>query len=346
MDRIECYNNLPTISIIVLNYNCYSHLRSCLESLIYLNYPKNNYEVILADNNSTDGSIEFIKTYFPWVRVLNFDKNYGYAEGNNLAAKQVSSKYVAFVNPDTYLDKNWLIEVVIAAIKYENNSVVAIGGKIKFLENSAYVQVAGSKMCVHGNGMNIGYGDIDNPIYDEVRYTLSPAGCAMLVNRTIFLKLGGFDKDYFMYVEEFDFGYRLWLAGYKSLYVPSAVAHHKMGDNFRFKVKPFMLFHEEKNKLSTIVKNFETITIFKGVFIYICFFMVKVILYLYRREFHFIIPMINGVISFSYELPRVLKKRGLIQSSRKRSDKDMYENDLIAPVNECVREFIRINSFR
>lgn len=339
-------DNFPSVSIVVLNYNGKQHLEACLNSLNGLNYPLNLYDVVLADNKSTDDSLIFVKKNYPWVKILSFDKNYGYAGGNNLAAKSVQGEYVAFLNPDTRVDENWLIELMTAVMKHRDEGVVAYGGIIKFFDDVSSIQVAGSKMCPHGGGYNIGYGRKDHNQFDSITYTLAPAGCAMLVKKDVFLQLGGFDSDYFMYIEEWDFGYRLWLAGFKNLYVPTSVVYHKMGDGFKFKVKPLLVYNEERNRLITIVKDFEWPNVLKGLIISIFYAIYRELSYLKNAEFELMKSVVKGQIDFLRELPKTLQKRKIIQCNRKLSDKDMYKLGLMTSLGEAFHEFKRTKNYR
>jgi GT2 family glycosyltransferase len=299
----------------------------------------------MPDNNSVDGSLEFVQENFPWVNILPYDQNYGFAGGNNRAAKVAKGEYVAFLNPDTQVDENWLIELV-NAMNCGDDTVIACGSKVMFFENNEIVQVAGSKMCPHGGGYVIGYGKKNNQDFNVLKYTMAPPGCAMLVKRDIFLQLGGFDPDYFMYIEESDFGYRLWLSGFKSLYVPTSVVYHKMWGDFKFKVSSMIIYNEEKNRLTTIVKNFEWTNVFKGLIISMCYAFYRGIYFLKNGKFELVKSLVKGQIDFLRELPKTLRKRKNIQRNRKLRDKDMYKLGLMASLAESYRELNRTKKYR
>ena len=105
---------LPFVSIIVLNYNGKRHLKDCFSSLMKINYPKTKHEIIMADNASSDDSIDYIRKNFPLVKIVKFNQNYGFAGGNNKAVEYVNKKckYLVFLNNDTQVDNGWLIELV------------------------------------------------------------------------------------------------------------------------------------------------------------------------------------------------------------------------------------------
>ena len=337
-------NKLPFVSIIILSYNSKNDLKTCLDSIEQLNYSFDKLEVIIADNDSTDESVEFVKKNFPWVRTIKFEKNYGYAAGNNRAASLAKGELVAFINPDTILDKNWLIKLI--EVFYQDTKIAACGGKILFPESNNTVQVAGCKMCPHGGGYNIGYGDEDSDKYNVSKYNLAPPGCAMLVKKDVFLSLGGFDEDYFMYVEEFDFGYRLWLSGFKVLYVPEAIAYHSMWSGLKLKLGPLSVYNEARNRLITILKNFDWYNVPKGFIVSFLYATYMGIKFLRAKKFNLLILLIKGHIDFLLMLQKSLGKRRDVQKKRKLHDKEMYEFGLLASLNECYMELKRINKFR
>lgn len=103
---------LPFVSIVVLNYNGKAFLDDCLNSIFNIRYHSSLYEVLVVDNASTDGSIEYIRNRFTKVKLFALENNYGFTEGNNIGAKYASGDFIAFLNNDTIVDENWLNELV------------------------------------------------------------------------------------------------------------------------------------------------------------------------------------------------------------------------------------------
>lgn len=336
--------SFPLVSIIVLNYNNLSDLPICLNSLLNLNYPTNRIEIILADNSSSDNSVEFVEASYPNIKIARFSQNYGFAKGNNLAVLHACGDFIAFVNPDTRLDKNWLKELVY--VLDSNNLVASCGGKVLFFDDEHLVQVAGTKLCPHGSGYNMGYGDTDGEKYSDVKYSLSSPGCSMLVRKDIFLKASGFDPDYFMYVEEFDLGYRLWLLGYKVLYIPTALSYHKMPQQNKFKITPQMVYFEERNRLATILKNYEFKLAVNGFLVSFCYALYRTIKYLFQGRFNLIYSIIKGWIDFKISIKRILEKRKAIQSNKVVFHKQLVKYGIVASLSECLQELSRTTKFR
>jgi GT2 family glycosyltransferase len=332
--------NLPYVSIIVLNYNSKQYLPACFESLSKINYPRERYEILMPDNASSDGSVEFISREFPRVTILPYNKNYGFAEANNRAAAEAKGEYIAFLNPDTEVDKNWLIELV-KAMKADE-AVACCGGKVLFLGDRNIIQNAGHKMSLIRLGCNVGLGETDNPKFNTPGYTLHASGCAMLVRKDVFFQVSGFDPDYFMFIEDVDFGLRLWLYGYKVVYVPTSITYHELAGSFESKTSPFGLFHVERNRLATLVKNLEWIDVFRGMIVSFFYSLVKLVEFLKGRRTDLIRAMFAGKIGFVRELPKIIEKRRVVQRNRKIDDRELYRLGLLAPLKESVKEFVRL----
>lgn len=227
---------IPLCSIIVLNWNGKKHLNDCFKSLKKIDYPK--YEVIMADNGSTDGSVKFVKKKFPWVKVLKFDKNYGFAEGNNRAIKEAKGDYIIFLNNDTKVEKEWLWGLV-------------------FTANSSNIGICGSKVIDGSLGM-IGRGSLNLLGIPDIRTKddsesecFFVSGASLLIKRKVLRKLEYcFDPSYFAYFEDVDLCWRVRLLGYKVVYAPKSVAYHKGSG-----ASKTMKFYHYRNKIWTFKKN-------------------------------------------------------------------------------------------
>jgi GT2 family glycosyltransferase/glycosyltransferase involved in cell wall biosynthesis len=215
----------PSITLIVLNYNGRQHLQECLGSLLKLDYPPDKLEVLLVDNASTDDSAAFVRAQFPSVRVMVNASNLGFAAGNNAGAAQAHGQYVIFLNNDMWVDASFARHLV-EAVRSEPEAVCA-GARILNWDGKL-IDFGGSAGHFAGYAYQVDTGKpVDAAQYDSVRPTLFACGGAMLIDRQVFLDAGGFDEDYFIYYEDFDLGWRLWLLGYKVMYAPKAVVNHR-----------------------------------------------------------------------------------------------------------------------
>lgn len=337
-DQMKISDFNPMISIIVLNYNGKQYLKDCFESLEQIEY--DNYEIILVDNASTDRSIEFTKDIFPKIKLISLDRNYGFAEGNNKGAEKANGKYIVFLNNDTRVDKNWLSELINAIKIYGEDCIYS--SKILFYDRPQILNTIGGVITPIGGGFDIGFSEMDTKEFNKVRYIGSPSGCSMLLKKSLFQQMGGFDKDYFAYFEDIDFGWRCWLFGYKTYYVPTSVVYHKFGGTAGPRNSTFRIFHGQKNRLANMVKNFSIERLIVGFGISILFDILRISVFLINGRFDSILAVLKGNYYFIKELPKTLKKRKVIQANRKLSDAEMSIMGLIAPLSVCIQEYRRI----
>lgn len=244
---------LPSVSIIVLNWNGRTHLAACLESLIKLEYPASKLQIILCDNGSTDGSVEFVKQRFGGVTLLALDRNYGFAEGNNRAAQAASGDWVGFLNNDMRVEPSW-VRNLLAPVS-ERPDLKCVASRIVNWKGSA-VDFVGGGINFQGHGFQIDHGEAAS-MFDKPRRLLFACGGAMLVRRDLFLEVGGFDADFFAFFEDVDLGWRLNLLGHDVWYTPEATAyHHHHGTARRIQPHQLQVLYE-RNALAMIYKCFD-----------------------------------------------------------------------------------------
>jgi GT2 family glycosyltransferase len=323
------------VSVIVLNYNGRHILKECFESLQNISYA--NYETILVDNASTDDSVEFVAQNFPRVKILVLDKNYDFAKGNNKGAEFAKGKYVAFLNNDTEVDKEWLTELV--SMMEGDRNVAACGSKMLFWDDRSKIDFGGVKLTFIGNGAVFSYGEEDDPEAKDVEITAAPCGGAMLIDKEIFLDIGGFDPDYIAFSEDLDLGWRLWLSGYKVYFVPKSVVYHKGGVSWQG-LSQRKIYLIEKNNVSNIIKHFEAKNTVKGILIHSAWFIVKLLMLLRNGDLALMKAMVKGVYQSLKELPQTMMKRKMIQQNRKLSDRDLLKSGLLMGTWEGLRFFL------
>jgi len=288
---------LPFVSIIVLNYNGQSFIRDCLESLKKINYDKDKYEVIAVDNASTDKSVEIIKEYEPWIKFIEAGKNLGYAGGNNVGVKAAKGKYLVILNPDTVPDKNFLKELV-DAIEH-NKDVGAFSSKVLYKNQKNKINTIGGFWSVLGVSGSVGEGKRSGD-FDGVVYTFYPTGCAMIINKQLYLDLGKFDDDYFLYCEDPDLGWRLWDNGYKVALAPKSKVYHLVSASLKGLGKKtystLWCFYNTRNGLITIAKNALTVDLFWMVPLYMLSWLALAFLFLIRGKFRSAFAIAKGLV--------------------------------------------------
>lgn len=247
-------------SVVVVAYNDKKYLQDCLSSVLDQDLPAEDYEVIYADNASTDGSAEFVAECFPRVRVLRFEKNYGFAEGNNRAAASAHGRYVVFQNADTIAHRRWLPELVKAA--QEQPGVKACHPAGLPLQFGGYHErQAPLDVGVMSDLTRWGYIDFTETRLRETAPvpTLHAAGGSVLVDSTIIDQLKYyFDPTFFIYNEDTDLGLRINNLGYTVLFVPSAAMYHERAPSRRVLLNQKSLrnaFLVTRNRFITFYKN-------------------------------------------------------------------------------------------
>lgn len=248
-------DEFPRVSVVIVNLNGKTHLNECLKSLMRLDYPKDRLEVIIVDNGSQDGSVEYIEAKFGWVKLIKNPKNEGFAKPSNDGARAASGDYVAFLNNDMKVRKDWLRELILS-LKRSN---AQCAGSVLLNWDGELLDFAGGSASFYGMGFQYDFHknikELESSLVKDKELFFACGG-AMIVDRRVFLEIGGFDEDYFAYFEDLDLGWRLNIFGYKVvLSVKSRVfhKHHITGNRF---ANDRMLVLYNRNSLYTIYKNY------------------------------------------------------------------------------------------
>jgi hypothetical protein len=239
------------VSVVVLNWNGKQYLERCLTSLSTQTYP--NYEIILVDNGSTDGSVEFVQRHFPHVRIIQNDSNVGFAAGNNIGIRASDNEYVATLNNDTQVDPRWLEELVRGM---ESDPTVGMcASKMLRWEQPWIIDSAGVSLDVLGLAWDRHSGELDDELDNEPFEVFSACAGAALYRRAMLDQVGLFDEDFFIYLEDVDLAWRAQLQGWRCLYVPMAVVYHihsgTVGEGTPFKNRLL-----GRNKIWLLCKNY------------------------------------------------------------------------------------------
>jgi len=251
-------DGLPAVSVIVLNWNGKDHLRECLRSLEALDYPGEKLELIVLDNGSTDGSVEFIGRSHPRVKLLRNEENLGFAGPNNRAAAESGGRCLAFLNNDMRVREDWLRKLVEQLDPQRDVSCVA--SKVLSWDGTS-IDFVDAGINFEGKGFQEYYQSKELYRHQEVKEVVFPNGGAFLVTREAFEAAGGFDEDYFAYYEDVDLGWRLRLQGQRVVVAPDAVAYHKHGATSSVLPAEIKQFHLERNALYSVLKNYSAGTL-------------------------------------------------------------------------------------
>ncbi len=223
----------PKVLLIIINYNGINFLGECLDSIFTQSYK--NIKVLVVDNNSKDGSVQYIKKNYTEVDILQNLFNKGYGDAINKAVrygmqKYPGLKYFGILNNDLRLDENWLEKLVSYGDKRSESGV--LGGKMLIYHWPKYINSTGSLVNYFGSGWDRDFFEIETEITRESGHTLAVSGGAMLIKKEVFLSAGFFDTRYFMYYEDIDFCFKVWkYSDYTVDYVSDALVYHKFSSS-------------------------------------------------------------------------------------------------------------------
>ncbi|MBI2374139.1 MAG: glycosyltransferase family 2 protein [Deltaproteobacteria bacterium] len=215
-------------TVVVLNWNGKDLLEECLGSLRA--QTDRDFEVMVVDNGSTDGSVEFVRTRFPEARVLALSENHGFAKGNNFGMREVSSERIALLNNDTRTDPKWLEELNRALDAHPEVGFCA--SKILNYFEPDVIDTAGDEIGV-AMGLKRGHGEKDGPQFSVARYVFGACAGAAIYRKRMLDQIGLFDESFVTNFEDVDLSFRAQLAGWRCFFVPTAIIYHKVGETKR-----------------------------------------------------------------------------------------------------------------
>jgi len=237
-----------TVTVVVINWNGRKFLKGCLSTLMKQTY--RDFDVILVDNGSTDGSVEFVKKRYSKIRVIETGSNLGVAAATNIGFRAAKGKYIASLHNDAVPDMNWLKSLV-DAIKSSPKNVACIEGSVEHF---------GGVGVLNGSLNILSYNILD--VFDDPRKKFYSGTCSMIIKHGVMDEYC--DSDYFFYQEDVKMGWMLRLMGYDIKREPaSKVMHHGTVSASNMRIKRYFQFLSERNRLLNIFTLFESNTILK-----------------------------------------------------------------------------------
>jgi GT2 family glycosyltransferase len=243
------------VTVVIVTWNGRAHLEACLGSLE--KQTDRDFETIVVDNGSTDGTVEMLARDFPWARVLATGQNLGFAEGNNRGFAEARAAWIATLNNDTQADPHWLEALRKAALAAPQD-VGMLQSRLVFKQHRDRTNSTGVLLFANGSAEDR---DFDQPFRDGDREeeVLCPTAGAALYRRSmldaIALQTGVFDRDFFMYYEDVDLGWRARLAGHRAIYVPEAIVAHEFQGSSKKRKNHFISMHLKRNRIRMLLKN-------------------------------------------------------------------------------------------
>ncbi|MDX9925531.1 MAG: glycosyltransferase family 2 protein, partial [Ignavibacteriaceae bacterium] len=289
------------ISLVILNWNGIDYLKTFLPFIIqYSNIP--GVTIVVADNGSTDDSVNYIESHFPSIQLICLDKNYGFTGGYNRALQQLNSEYYILLNSDVEVSENWIEPVI--KIMDEDTTIAAAMPKIlsysdrhKFEYAGAsggFIDKLGYPFC---RGRIIGDIEEDKGQYNDVRDIFWASGTAMFIRSELFIGYGGLDEDFFAHMEELDLCWRLKNGGYRIVVVPDSVVYHVGGGTLPNNT-PRKIYLNYRNNIMLLLKNLESIQLIPIILTRMILDGFSACVYLLKMNFSFFWSVIKAHMSF------------------------------------------------
>jgi len=241
---------MPRASIIIVNRNGGKLLRECLESLAVQTF--RDFETIVVDNGSDDGSLALIDAALPGARPLPLGENTGFARGNNEGFKVATGDLIVTLNNDARLAPQCLAELVAAADRHPDAGMLA--PKTLISTDPTRIDSAGLLIYADGIYRPRGWQELDGPAFAREEDVVFPCASVAVYRRTMLDEIGWFDEDFFLYLEDADLGMRGRLAGWGCVYVPRAVAYH-LKSSTAGKHSKVKAYHVERNRIFNLLKH-------------------------------------------------------------------------------------------
>ena len=246
-----------TTAVVILNWNGKKMLERFLPSVTL--HSTGDTEVIIADNGSTDDSLAFVREHYPQLRIIELDKNYGFAGGYNRALEQVEADYYVLLNDDVEVTPNW-IEPVIAQMEQHPQTAICQPKLLMYDQRDTFEYAGGAGGFIDKYGYPFCRGRMfttlekDHGQYDDPCPIFWASGAAMFVRSSVWKELGGLDDDFFAHMEEIDFCWRAKNAGYEVEYCPHSMVYHVGGGTLP-KSNPHKTYLNFRNNMALLYKN-------------------------------------------------------------------------------------------
>ena len=313
----------PLVSIIITNRNGKKYIVKCMESVLDTDYP--NFEIILVDNASTDGSIELVKETFAdhRIKIIRNETDRDFVGANNIGISNSSGDYLVLLSNDTQVKKDWLNEIV--SIFEKDNSVGVIQIKLLKLDDKSKIDTCGHYFTIFGFPYEIGVGQIDNGRYDHIYELFGARGAALPLRRKLLDKIGYLDEDYIIYGEDTDLSWRCWLSGFKVALAPKAIVYHKGGGTLNKSSLYRVFYHGTKNNIRTLIKNLSFGNLLWMLPLHISCRIIMVIFFILKRRISDASWVLKGILWNTKNLRQNLEERYRVQHSiRKVSDAQIF----------------------
>ncbi|MEX2574443.1 MAG: glycosyltransferase family 2 protein [Balneolaceae bacterium] len=306
-----------SVSVIVVTWNALEHLKKFLPSVTQTEYE--DFEIIIADNASTDGSAEWVESAFPECNVVSLSENYGFCGGNNRAAAYARGEILVFLNNDVEVEKEWLKDLVTV---FDSPEIAAAQPKIRSYAEKEKFEYAGAAggfldslaypFCRGRVFQNL---EKDEGQYDDRTFIFWASGAAFAVRNNLFTEFGGFDEDFNFHMEEIDLCWRFLNRGYRIMFCPESTVYHLGGGSLPMNSSRKTFFNF-RNSLMMIWKNAGTPWIRSRFLLRLCFDGLAGMYAVFRGNFGDAAAIVRAHFQFYRIWRKVHRKRKKLQALR------------------------------
>jgi GT2 family glycosyltransferase len=300
------------VAVVILNWNGRNFLAKFLPSI--LQHSNASWiHIVMADNNSTDDSVEFVRNHFPQIEVIVYNKNHGYARGYALTLPQIQAQYYVLLNSDVEVTANWLDPLV--ALLDQKPHIAAVMPKIRSFTQKDYFEYAGAAggfidkfgypFC---QGRILTYIERDEGQYNKTREVFWASGACMLLRADAYSRTGGLDGDFFAHMEEIDLCWRLKRLGFSIYYCPESQVYHVGGGTLP-NDNPRKLYYNYRNSLYLLFKNIHRLGFFTILIPRMVLDVLSATAYLLQGKILFFFAVLRAHARFYLSLRMLIHKR-------------------------------------
>ncbi len=319
----------PDVSVVIVTWNGRRHLDACLRAVAGQSGVR--LETILVDNGSADGSADYVREAYPWVRLLALKENLGFAGGNNAGVKVATGRYVALLNNDTVAAPGCM-RALLDGLD-EQNGIALTTARIVYMHDPTVIDSAGDGMHRAGGAFKYLHGQsVEKAL--ESREVFGVCGAACLMSKRVFDELGGFDESFFFSHEDVDLSYRAQLRGYRCRYVADAIVSHH-GGGTSGKTSAFAVFHAQRNSEWLYFKNTPARLLARTLPAHVMYTVAAAVYFARIGRF---VAFIRGKWAAVVGMPAVLRARAKVQASRRASDEAIASQMDVGWMSAKLRE--------
>jgi GT2 family glycosyltransferase len=302
--------------IVIVSYNAKQKLMVCLESLCR-SLPA-DCDLVIVDNASAEGNADAIAERFPDVKLIRSAINLGFAGGCNLGARHTRSRSLVFVNPDTEVEPGW-VEALVAPLEADDRTGLTTA-QILLMSDPQRLNVCGCNVHLTGLTLCRGMGRLRDS-YRQRQPVAAISGAAFAIRAELFERLGGFDEEMFLYLEDTDLSWRARLNGWQTIYTPDSVVLH----DYELRITPLKIFWEERNRYLMLIKSLRWPTLLLLAPAYLLAEIITWTFVLLKDRHH----AGNKLRAYGWMLANwrlILRKRRETQALRAVADRDMLKS--------------------